>query len=220
MYRQEYEIIGVVEDFNARPMMHEHEPMIYHIDNLNCADMFFKFRSDDISETVKWIEKSLRDLVSSSGANEDEISVTATYLKDDIENMYRKEIGQSRLINSSSILCLLIALIGVLGIVYFETQVMRREIAIRKVNGATTWEIIKSLLGKYVIVSSIGFLLAVPMSVVIMNMWLSRFAYHTDMSVWIFLLAYLIITALTAAVVLLRSYSAASENPAEALKKE
>jgi len=220
MYRQEYEIIGVVEDFNARPMMHEREPMIYHIDNLNCADMFFKFRSDDISETVKWIEKSLRDLVSSSGANGDEISVTSTYLKDDIENMYRKEIGQSRLINSSSILCLLIALIGVLGIVYFETQVMRREIAIRKVNGATTWEIIKSLLGKYVIVSSIGFLLAVPMSVVIMNMWLSRFAYHTDMSVWIFLLAYLIITALTAAVVLLRSYSAASENPVEALKKE
>ena len=220
MYRQEYEIIGDVEDFNARPMMHEREPMIYHIDNLNCADMFFKFRSDDISETVKWIEKSLRDLVSSSGANRDEISVTATYLKDDIENMYRKEIGQSRLINSSSILCLLIALIGVLGIVYFETQVMRREIAIRKVNGATTWEIIKSLLGKYVIVSSIGFLLAVPMSVVIMNMWLSRFAYHTDMSVWIFLLAYLIITALTAAVVLLRSYSAASENPVEALKKE
>ena len=220
MYRQEYEIIGVVEDFNARPMMHEREPMIYHIDNLNCADMFFKFRSDDISETVKWIEKSLRDLVSSSGANEDEISVTVTYLKDDIENMYRKEIGQGRLINSSSILCLLIALIGVLGIVYFETQVMRREIAIRKVNGATTWEIIKSLLGKYVMVSSISFLLAVPMSVVIMNMWLSRFAYHTDMSVWIFLLAYLIITALTAAVVLLRSYSAASENPVEALKKE
>lgn len=220
MYRQEYEIIGVVEDFNARPMMHEREPMIYHIDNLNCADMFFKFRSDDISETVKWIEKSLRDLISSSGANGDEISVTSTYLKDDIENMYRKEIGQSRLINSSSILCLLIALIGVLGIVYFETQVMRREIAIRKVNGATTWEIIKSLLGKYVMVSSIGFLLAVPMSVVIMNMWLSRFTYHTDMSVWIFLFAYLIITALTAAVVLLRSYSAASENPVEALKKE
>ena len=69
-------------------------------------------------------------------------------------------------------------------------------------------------------VSSIGFLLAVPMSVVIMNMWLSRFAYHTDMSVWIFLLSYLIITALTTAVVLLRSYSAASENPVEALKKE
>ena len=220
MYRREYEIIGVVEDFNARPMMHEREPMIYHIDNLNCADMFFKFRSDDISETVKWIEKSLRDLVSSSGANEDEISVTATYLKDDIENMYRKEIGQGRLINSSSILCLLIALIGVLGIVYFETQVMKREIAIRKVNGATTWEVIKSLLGRYVLVSSIGFLLAVPVSILIMNMWLSRFAYHTDMSVWIFLLAYLIITALTAAVVLLRSYSAASENPAEALKKE
>ena len=220
MHGDEYEIIGVVEDFNARPMMHEREPMIYQIDNLNCAHLFFKFRSDDISGTVKWVEKSLNDLVSSPGMSGDEITVTATYLDDDIENMYRKEVGQSRLINSSSILCLLIALIGVLGIAYFETQVMRKEIAIRKVNGATTWEIIKSLLGRYVLVSSIGFLLAVPVSILIMNMWLSRFAYHTDMSVWIFLLAYLIITALTAAVVLLRSYSAASENPAEALKKE
>lgn len=220
MHGDEYEIIGVVEDFNARPMMHEREPMIYQIDNLNCAHLFFKFRSDDISGTVKWVEKSLNDLVSSPGMSGDEITVTATYLDDDIENMYRKEVGQSRLINSSSLLCLLISLIGVLGIVYFETQVMRKEIAIRKVNGATTWEIIKSLLGKYVLVSSLGFFIALPVSILIINMWLSRFAYHTDMSVWVFLLAYLIITALTAAVVLLRSYSAASENPVEALKKE
>lgn len=220
MYREEYEIIGVVEDFNARPMMHEREPMIYQINNLNCAHLFFKFRSDDISETIQWVEKNLNDLVSSPGMSGDEISATATYLDDDIESMYSKEVGQSKLINSSSLLCLFIALIGVLGIVYFETQVMRKEIAIRKVNGATTWEIIKSLLGKYVLVSSIGFFISLPISVLVMNMWLSRFAYRTDMSFWIFLLAYLIITALTAAVVLLRSYSAASENPVEALKKE
>ena len=71
--------------------------------------------------------------------------MTVTNLEDDIDNMYSKEVGQSRLITSSSLLCLLIALIGVLGIVYFETQVMKKEIAIRKVNGATTGEIIRSL---------------------------------------------------------------------------
>ena len=107
-----------------------------------------------------------------------------------------------------------------LGIVYFETQVMRKEIAVRKVNGATTWEIIKSLLRKYLFISSTGFLVAVPLSVITMKWWLSGFADHTDMPAWLFLLAYLIITILTSAVVIIRSYTAASENPVDALKKE
>ena len=126
----------------------------------------------------------------------------------------------SRLIRNSSLLCLLIALIGVLGIVYFETQVMRKEIAIRKVNGATTWEIIRSILCRYLLVSSIGFVIALPLSILIMNWWLSSFAFRADMPIWLFVIAYLLITTLTAAVVALRSYASASENPVNALKKE
>ena len=53
-----------------------------------------------------------------------------------------------------------------------------------------------------------------------MKWWLSGFADRTDMPAWLFLLAYLIITALTTAVVIIRSYTAASENPVDALKKE
>ena len=146
--------------------------------------------------------------------------MTVTNLEDDIDNMYSKEVGQSRLITSSSLLCLLIALIGVLGIVYFETQVMKKEIAIRKVNGATTGAIIRSLSWKYILTSTIGFLIAVPLSMTILNWWLSGFAYRTNISIWIFILAYLIITALTAITVIIRSYSAASENPVDALKME
>ena len=146
--------------------------------------------------------------------------MTVTNLEDDIDNMYSKEVGQSRLITSSSLLCLLIALIGVLGIVYFETQVMKKEIAIRKVNGATTGAIIRSLSWKYILTSTIGFLIAVPLSMTILNWWLSGFAYRTNISIWIFILAYLTITALTAITVIIRSYSAASENPVDALKME
>lgn len=97
---------------------------------------------------------------------------------------------------------------------------MKKEIAIRKVNGATAGEIIRSLSWKYIIICTIGFLIAVPLSLAIMNRWLSGFAFRTDMSPWIILLAYLIITALTAATVIIRSWSAASENPVNALKME
>ena len=220
MTRRHYEIIGVVEDFSARPLMHKCEPMVYFIDNLNCSNIYFRMNGNNTAETMRWVEKGLKDMISDRGANPDGITLTVTRLDDDIDSMYSKEVGQTRLITSSSLLCLLIALIGILGIVYFETQVMKKEIAIRKVNGATAGEIIRSLSWKYIIICTIGFMIAVPVSLAIMNRWLSGFAFRTDMSPWIFLLAYLIITALTAATVIIRSWSAASENPVDALKME
>lgn len=220
MTGRQYEIIGVVKDFNARPLMHDTEPMIYHIDNLNCTDLYFKIRSDDMTGTIEWIRNVMRNRIGEKGADASQITMTSSFLDDDIENLYSKEIGQARLITYSSVLCLIIALLGVLGIVYFETQVMKKEIAIRKVNGATTSEIIRSLSGKYILISTIGFAIAVPFSIMIMNRWLSGFAFRTNISVWIFIVAYLIITLLVAATVIIRSWSAASENPIEALKME
>ena len=213
----EFEIIGIIQDFNARPLMHKREPVVYNIADYGMSDVFFKLKTDNTQETIKWLEKTLGGVFSFNGDN---IPWESSFLEDDIEELYHKEIGQSRLIRNSSLLCLLIALIGVLGIVYFETQVMRKEIAIRKVNGATTWEIIRSILCRYLLVSSIGFVIALPLSILIMNWWLSSFAFRADMPIWLFVIAYLLITTLTAAVVALRSYASASENPVNALKKE
>ena len=162
----------------------------------------------------------MRERINAGGADGSQIAITATFLDDDIEHMYQKEIGQTRLISASSLLCLMIALIGVFGIVYYETRVMRKEIAIRKVNGATTSEIIKALTMKYILISTIGFAISVPVSIMILKWWLSGFAYHASISIWIFILTYMIITALSVVTVILRSYSAASENPADALKTE
>lgn len=213
----DHEIIGIVKDFNARPLMHNREPIFYIVADYGMSDVFFKIKSDDMPATIKWLEDTLGGIFSINGDN---IPWESSFLEDDIKELYHKEIGQSRLISNSSLLCLLIALIGVLGIVYFETQVMRKEIAIRKVNGATTWEIIRSILGRYLLVSSIGFVIALPLSVLIMNWWLSGFAFRAGMPICLYALAYMIISALTATVVALRSYAAASENPVDALKKE
>ena len=190
------------------------------MDNMNYCDMFFRLKSDNISETIKWIENVMRGRLDERGADASQVTLTTTFLDNDIENMYQKEIGQSKLITTSSLLCMLIALIGVLGIVYFETRVMKKEIAIRKVNGATTREIIKSISMKYILICTIGFVIAIPVSLHVLNWWLSGFAYRTNISIWILILAYLTITALTALTVIIRSYSAASENPVDALKME
>ena len=214
----ESEIIGVVKDFNARPLMHKTEPMLYIAgSDYNHGDLYFRLNAENQEETILWLEETVGGLFSFNG---DSLAWESSFLEDDIEHLYRKELGQAKLITSSSVLCLLIALIGVLGIVYFETQVMKKEIAIRKVNGATTWEIISRLLVKYMSISSIGFVIALPLSILIMKWWLAGFAFQAVMPIWMFLLAYLMIMGLTAAVVILRSISAARTNPAETLKKE
>ena len=210
------EIIGIVKDFNARPLLHDNEPMIYHIADCNYGDFYFKLQSDDMKRTISWIKKTMSEVMNHS----DDFPLRASFLDDDIEHMYRKVIGQSRLVAIASLLCLLIALVGVFGLVYLETQVMRKEMAIRKVNGATTGEIIRSLLKKYLAISSIGYLIAVPISIIITHWWLSGFSCQTDTSVLIYILAFIIIIALTTVVVISRSYASASENPVDVLKTE
>jgi len=214
--QRQYEIIGVVKDFHARPLLYDNEPMVYCIVDHNFADFFFKFDSDDVEKTLNWVKSVMNETLMSG----DEIPMNASYLDDDLKNMYSKTLGQARLVTTASLLCILIALIGVFGLVYFETQTMRKEIAVRKVNGATTGGIIRSLLVKYVSICSIGFIIAIPISLIIQYLWLKEFVQHTQITVWNYILAYVVVCILTIAVTLLRSYASASENPTTVLKTE
>lgn len=214
----DYEIIGIVKDFNARPLMHESGPYIYYIEDCNYGDIFFKPHTDDIAGNLREIENILESRFDSSTA--EMISMEATFLDQDIENMYRKAIGQAKLVRSSALLCLIIAMIGVLGLVYFETRATKKEIAIRKVNGATTGQMIRKFALRYFLISTTGFLIAVPVSIAVIKIWLTNFAYHAEITIWAFALSYLIIQTATTAVSIACSRSAASANPTETLKTE
>ena len=198
--------------------MHESGPYIYYIEDCYYGDIFFKPYTDDIAGSLREIENILESRFDSSTA--EMISMEATYLDQDIENMYRKAIGQAKLVRSSALLCLIIAMIGVLGLVYFETRATKKEIAIRKVNGATTGQMIRKFALRYFLISTTGFLLAVPVSIAVIKIWLTNFAYHAEITIWAFALSYLIIQTATTAVSIACSRSAASANPTETLKTE
>jgi putative ABC transport system permease protein len=119
-----------------------------------------------------------------------------------------------------AILAILLASMGLFGIVSFMMANRTKEIGIRKVNGATVFEVVKLLnLGflKWLLASLV---LAIPIAYYGMNSWLTHFAYKTALSWWIFLLA----GALSFIIVLLtvsgQTFKAASRNPIEALKYE
>jgi len=109
---------------------------------------------------------------------------------------------------------------GVFGLVFFETQYRRREIALRRVHGAQISEILRMFVMQYARMVGVAFLFAVPVSYLIMSRWLEGYAYHIPLYWWVFATALLIVLAVTSAIVLARSWKAARENPVNALYKE
>ena len=133
---------------------------------------------------------------------------------------YEKEKELTRLVTVFSLISILIALMGVFGLVFFETQYRRREIAVRRVHGAQISQVLGMFVGQYAKMVLVAFLFAVPVSYLFMWRWLQGYAYHIPLYWWVFALALLTVLAVTSAIVLARSWRAAKENPVEALYKE
>ena len=119
-----------------------------------------------------------------------------------------------------TLLSVVIALMGVFGIVLFETQFRRREIAIRKVMGATTAEILRMFNRRYMTMVAVCFLIATPLSLWIIHHWMSTFAHRAPFSVWIPRAALAAVLLVTTATVTFCSWRTASENPANSVKSE
>jgi putative ABC transport system permease protein len=140
---------------------------------------------------------------------------------DDVFNrLYQKEMNLNKNISLLSILAIIISMVGVFGLVLFETQYRRKEIGIRKVFGSTTSEILSLFNRTYFRMLCIGFVPAAPIAWYSTNRWLESFAYKTRMDWWVYLLAFAIVLVLTVATVTFQIRRAAGSNPAESIKAE
>ena len=140
---------------------------------------------------------------------------------DEIFNqLYHKEENLRSLITVFSILAIIISLVGVFGLVVFETQYRRKEIGVRKVHGATNMEILEMLNRSYVYIVLICFALAAPVGYYGIKKWLESFAYKTPMYWWVYLLALLIVLVITIGTVTFQSWRASNANPVDSLKSE
>ena len=106
---------------------------------------------------------------------------------------------------------------GVFGIVMFETQHRRSEIAIRKVYGAERGQLVGLLNNQYVGLVLVSFVVAAPVAWLIVMRWLEQFANCIAMPWWIFAVSLLAVLTVTVSLVTLRSWRAAGENPAQVL---
>lgn len=215
------EIIGVVKDFNFKSLQHAMGPLVLYNWGKNGWRSFGTMYVRTVpGADFKEVSDYIKEAICKFDPRREPHMITVSHLDKWIEDMYQSEQSLGKLITIASFVALLIAIIGIIGLVFFETQFIRKEIAVRRVNGATVGSILKMINKKYLIMAGASFVIAAPVAYWLMTAWRKGFAYQAPVPVWIFIVALLAVAAITLAVVTLQSWRAASANPVESLKNE
>jgi putative ABC transport system permease protein len=215
------EIVGVVKDFNFKSLQHAMGPLVlYNWGKEGWRPFGQMYVRTAPGADFKEVSDYIKEAVCKFDPRREPHMITVSHLDEWIENMYQSEQSLGKLITIASFVALLIAIIGIIGLVFFETQFIRKEIAVRRVNGATVGSILKMIYKKYLIMAGASFVIAAPVAYYLMTAWRKGFAYQAPVPMWIFLVALLVVAAITLAVVTLQSWRAANANPVDSLKNE
>jgi putative ABC transport system permease protein len=139
---------------------------------------------------------------------------------DAINQWYKKDERTGKIIGYFTLLSFIISAMGILAMSTFYMQQRKKEIGIRKVNGASIAQVLRLLNRDFIKWVGLAFVIAVPISWYAMNQWLAGFAYRATMSWWIFALAGITALAIALLTVSWQSVRAARANPILALKEE
>ena len=194
-------LIGIAEDFHFRPLFDTIQPLGIEVGKYGqvLCQFFIKYKEN--ADTAVLI-REIRRITSEYGYETDlEIST----LDDDIAGFYEKEAGLSKGLFILCGIAVLLALMGVAGMLLLEMTYRRPELGLRQIFGSSTGQLLARANGKYALVCTVAFLLSVPVSLLLLRQWLKLFVAHAPIAVWIFLLAYVILLALTALVVTVQS---------------
>ncbi|HPR13290.1 MAG TPA: ABC transporter permease [Bacteroidales bacterium] len=209
-----FTVRGVLRDFHAHSMHSSIQPMV--ILPQNPARMsLIAVRTDGQNDTDAIAR--LRELFTTISPDE---VFEIRYLTDVMEGFYQREGNQLRMIAAFSFLAVILSVMGLFGISMISILRRRKEIGIRKVNGASVGVVLLMLnidFIKWVIAAA---LISVPVSVWLLDKWMERFAYRTDLNWWIYALAVLSAVVIALLTVSWQSWRAATRNPIEALRYE
>lgn len=210
-------VLGVSKDFRFNSCRIASSPFVFALNN----DIpnpklvsYIRFNSKtNLQEAVAHVRETLKEIDPTFPF---EISFYNTILN----YLYQKEQTLGKLISLFGIMAILISIVGVFGLVLFETQYRRKEIGIRKINGATTGQILLMFNKTYIRIVSVCFIISIPIAWMGTQQWLENFAYKTPLHLWVFIVAFLIILSVTIGTVTFRNWQAANENPVNSVKSE
>jgi putative ABC transport system permease protein len=210
--RKEFTIVGVVQDFHFASARQKIAPLMMLLGNNN-GQVIAKVAATDISAFLTDVKKDWAAF--SSGT-----PFTYSFLDERFEALYTAEKKTGQLFSLFAIVSILIASLGLFGLVAYTTEQRTREIGIRKVLGASVQQVLILVSKDFLYLVLIAFVIAIPATWWAMTKWLEDFAYRTTVSWWIFLAAGIVALLIAVFTVSIQAIKAALANPVKSLRSE
>jgi succinate dehydrogenase hydrophobic anchor subunit len=147
-----------------------------------------------------------------------EFSVDFIYMEDVFDEYFKSERALLTLLSVMTLACILIAVFGVYSLTSLTCEQRRKEIAIRKINGAEVLDIMNIFFKEYLVLLSISALVAFPAGYIIMKSWMEGYVKQTSMDAWLYILIFLIVFVVIVISIVSMVWKAANQNPAEVVK--
>lgn len=214
----ELKVIGVINDFNFESLHSQIKPLVIKLiwpwRQAPLTDYIaVRMNSDDIKNTVQFIGDTWKKFAPNSAFD-------YYFLDKKLDQFYRTEATLGKASSLFTILAIVLACFGLLGLISFTTERKSKEIALRKVLGASVAKIIGLISKEFIYLIIIANLIAYPIAYVAVNIWLQNFAYRIHVSVWIFALAALIKFFTSFLAIIYHTLKAAYTNPVDYLRYE
>jgi putative ABC transport system permease protein len=207
-------ILGVVRDFNAGSMHEKIEPIVFRLGRESSA-ISFRVHTANLPGLIRQIRARYEAL---AGAAAQPFSYT--FLDEDFNNLYAADQRTGGLILAFTAMALLIACLGLLGLVTYAAERRGKEIGIRKVLGAGSKQVLLLLSADFLRWLLLAFIIACPLAWWCMQQWLRGFAYRTPVHWWIFVAAGLTCLGIAALTIGWQVVKAATANPVDRLRME
>lgn len=206
-------IIGVVEDFNFLSLHHQIEPMALVMPFVNIQNIVVRLSPGNLSEKISELKSIWAEI--NPG-----IPLEYRFMDDHLNQLYQNEAKLSGLIFGFSGLTVLLACMGLYGLIAFSLNQKRREMGIRKVLGASVTSLLVRFTRQYVILIGISSLVAIPVIQYILNLWLEGFAYRIEITWWVYIISMMALLFIALFTISHQAVSAALVNPVKVLQDE
>lgn len=206
-------IVGVVKDFHFQSLHVPIQPLIMMVSPRNFNYIITNVNGQNLTTTIPQMKASFNEIYP-----EDQFD--HRFLDATISELYHEESRTLKLTSVLTVISIFLSIAGLIGIVSIAIRQRVKEIGIRKILGASVKQILWLVNTRYLIVSGIAVLLAVPVSYIFMNQWLENFTYQQAINPFLFVFSALLLAGLVLATISLISIKTVRSSPAESLRHD
>lgn len=208
-------VIGVVKSFNFKPLREKVTPLILSFNPEASNQLYIKTTGKDKQATLEYILKKYDEMKPDWKGE-----VKYNWVEDDFNKMYEVELRTVKILLVFAIISLTLSLMGIFSMVALMIEKRTKELAIRKINGASMLDLVKLFVADVLKVAAIASAVAIPVCYLIVSSWLQNYVYRVSISLWIFLGVSLFVIGLTAVLVGIQVCILGRQNPIDSLRNE